>query len=107
MAGALREDELKIFVGSLGADVNKPMLQSLLEGYSLQPVDIHVPEVKPNKLAIAFVTFRSSQEAHAAVDRLHGLIAPAFSPGAIKAHRGDPWGESLSAVIGKLFLAFV
>jgi hypothetical protein len=90
MAGALREDELKIFVGSLVAEVNKPMLVGLLEQLGLQPVDIHVPEVKPGKLAIAFVSFRSTEQAHAAVDMLHGLIAPAFSPGAIKAHRGDP-----------------
>ena len=104
---AMREDELKIFIGSLNPDINKPKLLTLFAENGLKPVDVIVPQARPGKLAVAFAIFNSTLECHQAIQMIQGAMLPAYAPGAMKAHRGDPSGESLSAVIGKLFLAFV
>ncbi len=104
---ALREDELKIFIGSLNHDINKPQLLTLFQSIGLEPVDVIVPPWRPGKMAFAFAIFNSTEECVQAIQTLQGATDPAYAPGAMMAHRGDPSGESLSAVIGKLFLAFV
>ena len=90
-----REDPLKIFVGSLNPDINKPQLLNLFGALNLTPVDVIVPAVHANKLAFAFVTFNSHQECQQAIGMLHGELDSRFSPGAMKAHIGDPSWESL------------
>ncbi len=106
---ALREDELKIFIGSLNHDINKPQLLTLFQSIGLEPVDVIVPPWRPGKMAFAFAIFNSTEECVQAIQALQGATDHAYAPGAMMAHRGDrdPSGESLSAVIGKLFLAFV
>ncbi len=95
MAMAIREDEHKIFLGSLNNDINKPTLLTLLAGMGLQPYDVIVPTVRPGNLGIAFVIFWTTLECQNAIEMLHGAMDPACSPGAMTAHRGDPSGESL------------
>lgn len=68
-----RPDPLKVFIGSLHNDINKPQLQKLCEFYELNVAEIHVPRAKPHQLAIAFLEFWHPEEALVAVERLDGL----------------------------------
>jgi len=49
-----------------------------------------VPQAKPGKLAVAFAIFNSTLECHQAIQMIQGAMLPAYAPGAMKAHRGDP-----------------
>ena len=101
-----REDELKIFLGSLSPDINKPQLQALFSNIDMQPVEIFVPQPNQNKLAVAFVTWKTNEECWVAIQAVRGLADSRYTPSAIQAHRGDPSGESLSAVVFRIFSNF-
>lgn len=77
---AMRDDEHKIFLGSLDPGINKPKLLTLFEEFAHEPVDVIVPMVKPGKLAIAFMTWETPQAALDAVEAVHGLLDPKYSP---------------------------
>ena len=85
-----RNDPLKVFIGSLSPEVNKPKLIRLFKRLGLSPAEIIVPTVKPGKLAVAFVCFNTSQEALNAVKECNGLLSSELSPGpaGLKAHIG-------------------
>jgi len=68
-----RPDPLKVFIGSLHNDINKPQLMKLCDFLQLNVAAIHVPWAKPDKLAIAFLEFWHPEEALVAVERLDGL----------------------------------
>ena len=72
-AMAKRPDVLKVFIGSLHNDINKPQLMKLCQFCQLDVANIHVPRAKPHKLAIAFLEFWHPEEALVAVERLDGL----------------------------------
>jgi len=80
-----RQDPLKIFLGCLSPTVNKPQLQGLFEGLCLEPVEIIVPQCIPGKMAVAFVTFISPEQATAAVELLNGCTESGVSPARITA----------------------
>ena len=101
-----RPDPHKVFLGSLQPQINKPQLQQLCEDMVLSPVDIIVPQVKAGKLAIAFCTFSSEQEALRAVHVLQGYGDNKYTPAQIHAHRGGPSWESLSGFSSKLIFRF-
>ena len=82
-----RPDYLKVFLGSLHNDVNKPKLLDLCRFYELSPFEIIVPNPKPDKLAIAFLVFNTPEEAHAAINLLNGLEDPSCSPEQIHVFR--------------------
>jgi len=102
-----RPDPHKVFLGSLQPQINKPQLQQLCEDMVLSPVDIIVPQVKAGKLAIAFCTFSSEQEALRAVHVLQGYGDNKYTPAQIHAHRGVHHGSLYQALVAKSFLGFV
>ena len=85
-----RNDPLKVFIGSLSPEVNKPKLIRLFERLGLSPAEIIVPTVKPGKLAVAFVCFNTAEEALVAVTKCNGLLTSELSncPGGLHAHVG-------------------
>ena len=85
-----RIDPLKIFIGSLSTAINKPKLIGLFERLGLEPAEIIVPNVKPGKLAVAFVCWNTSQEALNAVQACNGLVDSEVtpSPAGLHAHIG-------------------
>ena len=82
-----RPDYLKVFLGSLHNDVNKPKLLDLCRFFELSPFEVIVPPAKPDKLAIAFLVFNTPEEAHAAINLLNGLEDPSCSPEQIHVFR--------------------
>ena len=92
---AWKVDELKIFIGSLNPDINKPQLLTLFESLGLQPYDVIVPTPSHGQMAIAFAIFNTNWECGQAIQMLQSCSYPTYSPGAMTAHRGDPSGESL------------
>ena len=85
-----RNDPLKVFLGSLSCDVNKPKLIGLFQRLGLAPAEIIVPTVRKGKLAVAFVTWNTSQEALNAVEACNGLLSSELSPcnSGLDAHTG-------------------
>ena len=85
-----RVDPLKVFIGSLKNDINKPHLMHMFEKLGLSPAEIIVPTAKPRKLAVAFVCFHTSPEALNAVGICNGLVDVEVtpSPGGLTAHIG-------------------
>ena len=81
-----RQDPFKIFIGSLPSDINKPKLNALFAGLGLRPEEVLVPECKEGKLAYAFATWWTVEEAILAVEALDGLIPYTFSRNPISAH---------------------
>ena len=47
-----RQDPLKVFLGNLHRDINKPTLQKLCSFHDLEPVQIDVPTPKANQQAL-------------------------------------------------------
>ena len=86
----LRIGPLKIFIGSLSTAINKPKLIGLFERLGLEPAEIIVPNVKPGKMAVAFVCWNTSQEALNAVQACNGLVDSEVtpSPAGLHAHIG-------------------
>ena len=82
-----RQDPLKIILGSLSSEVHKPKILALLEECGLNAVDVIVPQCKPGKLAVAFITFASAEEASWAIQMLNGAQNPIVSPWGVKAHK--------------------
>ena len=82
-----RQDVLKVFLGNLHRDINKPTLQKLCSFHGLEPVQIDVPTPKANQAAIAFLVFSSPEQAAGAVTCLHGAPDGPCSPGLIQAFR--------------------
>ena len=91
-----RPDPLKIFLGSLRADISKPKLAALLERHWLTCSDIILPQCPAHKLAVAFVIFDSASDAQDAIASLNGLADPEVTPNAIKAQRGAIMGVFIS-----------
>ena len=85
-----RTDPLKVFIGSLSREVNKPRLIELFERLGLSPAEIIVPTVKPGKMAVAFVCWNTSQEALNAVEACQGLLSSELPPlpAGLQAHIG-------------------
>ena len=75
-----RNDPLKVFIGSLSPEVNKPKLIHLFERLGLSPAEIIVPTDKPGKMAVAFICWNTSQEALNAVEACNGLVDYEFTP---------------------------
>ncbi len=75
-----RNDPLKIFIGSLSPAINKPKLMYLFQRLGFEPAEIIVPNVKPGKLAVAFVCWNTSQEALNAVEACNGLVDSELTP---------------------------
>ena len=84
-----RPDPLKVFLGNLAVDVNKPKIWDMMEHLGLAPHDIFVPQVQKNKLGIAFLIFNTVEEAQFALDACKGLVGPA-SPNGVQAG-GTAW----------------
>ena len=82
-----RPDPLKVFIGSLHNDINKPQLMKLCDFHQLNVAEIHVPWAKPGKLAIAFLEFWHPEEAQAAVVCLDGLEDRVVTPAALNVFR--------------------
>ena len=78
---------LKVFLGSLHRDINKPVVQGLRGFHELYPVQIDVPSPKWGMNAMAFLIFNSPEEAAGAITVLSGLEDQHCSPGAIQAFR--------------------
>ena len=87
-----RQDVLKVFIGSLRSDINKPQLLSLCRFHQLNVADVIIPPAKPHKLAIAFLVFDHPEEAAAAITQLNGLEDETCSPGRIHVFRGAKAG---------------
>ena len=79
-----RPDPLKVFLGNLAVDVNKPKILELLSWFDLHPFDVIVPQATRGKLAIAFVVFNTPEEANYAVQSVQGAVGPC-SPNGIQA----------------------
>jgi RNA recognition motif-containing protein len=90
MAG--RPDVLKIFIGNLHHDCNKPKLVAMFEKLGMYPAEVIVPQCHAGKLAVAFVVFPTPAEAAAAAFALNGRADPDVAPGAINVHRGAIMG---------------
>ena len=84
-----RQDVLKVFMGNLHADVNKPKILSLLRFHGLVPHEVHVPKPRVNKLAIAFAEFDTPEEAQSACVALNQQVDAEVSPGRIQAQGGQ------------------
>lgn len=80
-----RPDPLKVFLGNLSVDVNKPKILELLSFFDLHPVDVIVPQVSRNKLAIAFLVFNTPEEANYAMHSLQGAANCPCSANGIQA----------------------
>ena len=89
-----RPDPLKVFLGNLEPEINKPKIVELLGFLNLAPVEIIVPQNKGGKLAIAFLVFSTPEEASWAINCLQGLQGPQ-SPGGIHVHGGGAQHGSL------------
>ena len=83
---AERPDVLKIFIGNLLPDVNKPKLMDLFAVWNLVPTDVVVPPVK-NGRAVAFVVFGSPREASDAVFFCNRMTDPSLSSGVMNADK--------------------
>jgi RNA recognition motif-containing protein len=101
-----RPDPLKVFLGSLDPDINKPKLLTLFHNCGLTVAEVYVPMFREGNLAIAFVCFETPEQAGIAVEMLNGCKWEGISMN-MKAHIGDTSWKSFPAVIAKLFLAFV
>ena len=102
-----RPDPHKVFIGSLQPSVGKPMLLKLCEELMLEPVDIKCPMVRPGKLAIAFATFSTQQEAMHAIDFLNGIADWELSPTQIVAHMGGSIMGCLQQLLQQKYLGWV
>ena len=95
-----RPDPLKVFLGNLAVDVNKPKLMEMLQHCDTgMPVDIIVPQVAKGKLAIASLVFNTPEQASYAMQVLQGAVGPC-SPNGLHAQGGGgtAW-ESVSSVL--------
>ena len=81
-----RLDEHKMFLGSLDPKVNKPKLLEFFAWLRMKPVEINVPECRPGKLAVAFVTWESPDDTTRAVQACHNLADTNLSPAMVQAH---------------------
>ena len=96
-----RPDPLKVFLGNLAVDVNKPKIWEMLEALQAGwPEDIIVPQVGRGKLAIAFLVFNTPEEASYAMTCLQGAVGPCCPNGcqAFRGGGGTAW-ESVSSVL--------
>ena len=91
-----REDPHKIFLGSLDPSINKPKLLALFSGLDLNPIEVIVPECRQCKLAVAFITWGTPEEAWAAVQACNGLVNTEFAPNRILVHI---WGRIMGVCI--------
>ena len=111
---AERPDVLKIFLGNLLPDVNKPKLVDMFACWQLYPSDVIVPaEAKGMRfvvfgpagagirLAVAFVVFRTPREAQAALYYCNGLHEPAVSYCNMNAHN-NAIVEAFTIVVSKI-----
>ena len=87
-----RTDTLKVFVGNLVPDVNKPQLMRLCESLDLEPHEIIVPHNTKGGLAVAFLTFYSEQEAQQALYMLNGLEDKVCTPTKLMVHWDSTMG---------------
>ena len=92
-----RPDPLKIFIGSLDATVNKPMIEALMDSKGLLPAEIQVPEARKGKMAVAFATFATLEQSQDAVALLHGHVDHKLSPNCVKAVHVWPEDTSLES----------
>ena len=84
---AERPDVLKIFIGNLLPDVNKPKLLDLFARWQLYPADVVVPAPRGDRMAVAFVVFRSPHEAQAALHYCNGVHEPTVTSCNLNAHK--------------------
>ena len=98
-----RPDVLKVFMGGLDPDINKPKLLKLFGACGLEPVDVIVPQCRPGKLAVAFIVFGTPPEAEWAMQAVNGMTDPELTPNVIHAPRGEPSWESSSVVSNTVF----
>ena len=83
---AERPDVLKIFIGNLMPDVNKPKLVDLFARWNLHPTDVVVPAPRGDR-AVAFVVFGSPREAADAVFFCNRMADPSISSGVMNADK--------------------
>ena len=81
-----RQDPFKIFIGNLPSDIIKPQLNALFAGLGFRPEEVIVPPCCEGKLAYAFATWWTAEEAMEAVMALDGHIPYTFSKNPISAH---------------------
>ena len=96
-----RPDVLKVFLGNLFPDINKPKLLDFFSWFAMEPAEVIVPSVTPGRLGIAFVVFNTPDEAQQAIRCVDGLSGHLhlehLSPSAgIHAHRGASMGVCIS-----------
>jgi len=83
---AERPDVLKVFLGNLLPDVNKPKLMDLFARWQLYPTEVVVPAPRGDKMAVAFVVFGSPAEAQAALWHCNGAHEPTVTSCNLNAH---------------------
>lgn len=101
-----RPDVLKVFLGNLVPDINKPKLRDLFSCFDMEPAEVIVPSVTPGRSsAIAFVVFNTPDEAQQAIRCVKGLsgirrasmdIEDLSLSSGIHAHRGASMGVCIS-----------
>ena len=106
MAAGGRPDVLKVFVGNMSPNRNKPKVIDLFSRFDLVPVEVIVPHCHDGKMAVAFVVLSSAPEAQEAIDAVNGFSDPSVTPCAINAHWGVHHG-SLYQLLEKLLSVFV
>ena len=84
-------DVLKVFLGGLKADCNKPKIIAALEVAGLHAQDVFVPEIKPGCLAYAFCTFQTEAEAQHCITAFSGCSTVDLTPSAVQAGRTTTW----------------
>ena len=82
------------------------MLQALMDSKGFIPSEIHVPEVRQGKLAVAFATFPIWEQSEAAVAILNGLVDNNLSPNCLNAPIGDTSLDSFSVHLAKIFIVW-
>ena len=87
MASVERPDVLKIFMGNLLPDVNKPKLMDFFARFQLFPTEVIVPAPRDDRMAVAFIVFGSPAAAQAALHYCNGLAVPEITSCNINAHK--------------------
>ena len=98
---AERPDVLKIFLGNLLPDVNKPKLMDMFARWELYPTDVIVPNGHRERMACAFVVFGTPVEAQAALYHCNGLHEVAVSYCNMNAHN-NAIVEAFTIVVSKI-----
>ena len=91
------EDPLKVFLGSLWPEINKPRVKDRLREMGLEFIEVFVPQLKPGaSVGIAFVICGTIADAANILCHMSDLEDFELSPSKVKAARTNIGASNLS-----------